>query len=184
MRLCQVGRQTAEELRELAIQPGMLPDFPDSEVSGPLYQLDEPKEVSVQPNDEIPQTEVQDKGRRTEFKKNSHAQEGPHWLPVEDTVMQDVEPRDQYQWKVPAWLAQNVQPQDSVSRHGDEEEPMIRANHGASDQNARKQLWKRAQIQSNRDGKPRIPVQTSVKEAPDIESLAAKTPNYGAEKRE
>ena len=42
VRLCQVGGQTAEELRQLAIQPGMLPDFPDSKISGPLYQLDEP----------------------------------------------------------------------------------------------------------------------------------------------
>ena len=76
------------------------------------------------------------------------------------------------------------QPQDSVSRHGDEEEPMIRANHGASDQNARKQLWKRAQIQSNKDGKPRIPVQTSVKEAPEIESLAAKRRGVSNERQQ
>ena len=50
------------------------------------------------------------------------------------------ESEEEYRWKVPEWLEQNVQPQDSVSRHDGEEEPMVRANHGASDLNARKQL--------------------------------------------
>ena len=85
-----------------------------------------------------------------------------------------MELEDNYKWKVPEWLERTVQPQDSVSRQGGEEEPMVRANHGASDMNAMKQLWKRAQIQTDRDSKPRIPVQPSIKEAPDVESLAAK----------
>ena len=54
----------------------MLPDFPDNEVSGLLYQLEEPK-ISVQPNDERPQTEVQDEALRTEFREESHAPEAP-----------------------------------------------------------------------------------------------------------
>ena len=61
---------------------------------------------------------------------------------------------------------------------------MVRANHGASDLNARKQLWKRAQIQTDKDGKPRIPVQPSVKEAPDVESLAAKRRGVSAERQQ
>ena len=64
---------------------------------------------------------------------------------------------------------------------GGGEGPMVRANHGASDLNARKQLWKRAQIQTDRDGKPRIPVQPGVKEAPDVESLVAKRRGVSAE---
>merc|ERR1711888_415836 len=67
-RLCQAGGQTAEELRKLAIQPGMLPDFPDSEVSGPLYQLDKPEEVSVQPEDQQQADEIPDEALRTEFR--------------------------------------------------------------------------------------------------------------------
>ena len=97
VRLCQTGGQTAEELRKLAIQPGMLPDFPDSEISGPLYQLDKPREVSVQPDDDRPRSEVPDEALRTEFKTDKHAPEAPQWLPVEDSIMQEVEPGDEYQ---------------------------------------------------------------------------------------
>ena len=79
------------------------------------------------------------------------------------------------------WLERTVQPQDSVSRCGEEEEPMVRANHGASDMSTRKQLWKRAQIQTDKDGKPRIPIQPSIKEATDVESLAAKRRGVSAE---
>ena len=61
---------------------------------------------------------------------------------------------------------------------------MVRANHGASDLNARKQLWKRAQIQTDKDGKPRIPIQPGVKEAPDVESLAAKRRGVLAERQQ
>ena len=61
---------------------------------------------------------------------------------------------------------------------------MVRANHGASDLNARKQLWKRAQIQTDRDGKPRITVQPCVKGAPDAESLAAKRRGVSAERQQ
>ena len=98
--------------------------------------------------------------------------------------MQDVEPEDDYKWKVPEWLEQTVQPQDSVSRRGEEEEPMVRANHGASDMSARKQLWKCAQIQTDRDGKPRIPIQPSIKEAPDVESLVAKRRGVSAKRKQ
>ena len=99
-------------------------------------------------------------------------------------VMQEVVPKDEYRWKVPEWLDQNVQPQDSVSRYEGGEEPMVRANHSASDLNARKQLWKRAQIQMDRDGRPRIPVQSGVKEAPDVGSLAAKRRGVSAERQQ
>ena len=97
VRLCQAGGQTAEELRKLAIQPGMLPDFPDSEVSGPLYQLDEPQEVSVQPEYQQQEYDIPDEALRTEFRADPHAPDAPHWLPVEDSIMQEAEPRDEYQ---------------------------------------------------------------------------------------
>ena len=103
VRLCQVGGQTIEKLRQLTIQPGRLPDFPDSEVSGPLYQLKKPK-ISVHPNDERPQTEVQDEALRREFREESHALKAPRWIQVEDAMMQDVEPEDDYKWKVTEWL--------------------------------------------------------------------------------
>ena len=80
--------------------------------------------------------------------------------------------------KVIEWLERTIQPQDSVSVHGqeletDHGEPMLCANHGASDQPACERMWKQAQWQSNRDGRPRIPLQPNVREAPDMESQAA-----------
>ena len=75
----------------------MLPDFPDSEVSGPLYQLDKPQEVSVQPDYNQVRSEIPDEALRTEFRAEPHAPDAPQWLPVEDSIMRDVEPRDDYQ---------------------------------------------------------------------------------------
>ena len=46
---------------------------------------------------------------------------------------------------------------------------MIRANHGASDQPARDRLWSHAHRQTDKDGKPRIPIQPNVKGPPDVE---------------
>ena len=37
VRLCQMAGQLEDDGRKNAIQPGVLPDFPDSEVSEPLY---------------------------------------------------------------------------------------------------------------------------------------------------
>ena len=163
----------------------MLPDFPDSKVSGPLYQLDKPQEVSVQPEDKQQEYDIPDEALRTEFRADPHAP-APQWLPVEDSIMQDVEPRDEYQWKVPEWLErseQTVQPEDLALRLENETEPMVRANHGASDGTARKQLWKHAQRLADQDGRPRIPVQPSVKEAPEVESLAARRRGVSAERQ-
>ena len=58
---------------------------------------------------------------------------------------------------------------------------MVRANHGASDLKAKQQLWKHAQRLADKDGRPRIPVQPSVKEAPEVESLAARRRGASAE---
>ena len=106
----------------------MLPDFPDSKVSGPLYQLDKPQEVSVQPEDKQQRSEIPDEALRTKFRADPHAPDAPQWLPVEDSIMRDVEPRDEYQWKVPEWLEQTeqtVQPEDLASRLENETEPMV-----------------------------------------------------------
>ena len=37
VRLCQLGGQPEEDNRQWTVRPGMSPDFPDSEVSSPLY---------------------------------------------------------------------------------------------------------------------------------------------------
>ena len=50
---------------------------------------------------------------------------------------------------------------------------MMRANHGASDQPVPERMWKHAQWQVDSDEGPRIPLQTDVSEAPDVESQAA-----------
>merc|ERR1711872_630706 len=92
----------------------------------------------------------------------------------------------EYQWKVPQWLERldhTVHPEDSASRR-DEAKPMFRKNHGASDGPARKQLWKHAQRLTDQDGKPRIPIQPSVKEAPEVESLAARRRGVSAERQQ
>ena len=110
------------------MRPGLLPDFPDSEVSGPLYQLDEPEEVSVQPEEQQQECEVPDEALRTELRADTHAPDAPQWLPVEDVVMQEAEPQDEYRWKVPQWLERSdhtVHPEDSASRRRDEVEPMV-----------------------------------------------------------
>ena len=85
---------------------------------------------------------------------------------------------------MPDWLERNVQPQDSVLVQGRQEEPMVRANHGASDQGAREMLWRHMQRQSDRYGRPRIPVQPNVKGAPDIESLAVKRRGVSADRQQ
>ena len=66
--------------------------------------------------------------------------------------MEEQMSEDEQGWKVRDWLDQTVQPQDSVSvcgqmietHHG---ETMIRANHGASDQQACERMWQHAQRQ-------------------------------------
>merc|ERR1711872_1074603 len=92
----------------------------------------------------------------------------------------------EYQWKVTRWLESSghtVHPEDSASGR-DEAKPMFRKNHGASDGPARKQLWKHAQRMTDQDGKPRIPIQPSVKEAPEVESLAARRRRVSAERQQ
>ena len=145
-----------DDRRMWAIKPGMLPDFPDSKVSGPLYQPggleggEEQDKESVLPNYAIPRTEIQDEALRMELRKDNHAEEAPRWLEVEDVVMPEAMSEEEYRWKVPDWLERNVQPQDLIPIQDRQEEPMIRANHGASDHEARDRLWE----QSDRDGRP------------------------------
>ena len=84
---------------------------------------------------------------------------------------------EEQDWRVRDWLDQTIHPQDSVSVCGQEVEtecgePMMHANHGASDQPACKRMLRHAQQQSNRDAGPRIPLQPTVTEAPDMESQA------------
>ena len=86
--------------------------------------------------------------------------------------------QDDREWRINEWVEQTIQPQDSISILEQEEktdygEPMMRANHGASDQNACKIVWKHAQGLTNKDGKPRIPLKTHISGAPDVESQAA-----------
>ena len=60
VQLCQLGGQLTDDRKKWVIRPGMLSDFPDSEVSGPMYQPEgleggeEQEEESVQPNYALP----------------------------------------------------------------------------------------------------------------------------------
>ena len=67
VRLCQMGGEPSDDQRQRSMRLGMLPDFLDSEVSGPLYrwkewQREDPAEqkVSVQPRMKSPLGEVPD----------------------------------------------------------------------------------------------------------------------------
>ena len=117
----------------------MLPDFPDSKVSAPLYQPEgqgggegQDKE-SVRPTTELPQTEIQDEALRTQFRDDSHIKRAPQWLEVADAIMEEHMSEEETDWKVRDWLAKTLQPQDTGSVRGKHEEPMVRANHCASD---------------------------------------------------
>ena len=41
VRLCHLGGLQEDNLDQLKVRPSMLPDFPDSEASGPLYQVED-----------------------------------------------------------------------------------------------------------------------------------------------
>ena len=58
--------------------------------------------------------------------------------------------KEEQDGKVIEWFEQTIQPQDSVSVCGhevetDHGEPMLHANHGASNQLAHERMWKHAQ---------------------------------------
>ena len=57
---------------------------------------------------------------------------------------------------------------------------MKRSNHGASNQTVREKMWKHAQRQTNKDGKPRIPLQPHISK--DVESQVALRRGVAAEK--
>ena len=114
VRLCYWGGQPEDEKQQWAVRPGMLPDFPDSEVSAPLYQPEgqggeegQEKE-SVRPTTELPRTEIQDEALRTQFKDDSHTERAPQWLEVNDAIMEEQISEEETNWKVRDWLAKTL----------------------------------------------------------------------------
>ena len=81
--------------------------------------------------------------------------------------------KDAAEWRVKEWLEESVRPQDSVSVREEPIESMVQANHGALDHPTCDRMWRHAQRQTNRDGRPRIPLQPNISEALDAESQAA-----------
>ena len=99
VRLCHWSGKDEGEQELWKIRPGLLPDFPDSEVSAPLYQADEHEEeerrneVERRLEESVRSTrrlEVEDEALRTKFKDNTHKEEGPVWQECEDEIMDDV----------------------------------------------------------------------------------------------
>ena len=88
----------------------MLPDFPDSEVSEPMYCMDKPQEgqpperESVRLTVELPWSEIQDKALRTELRGNDHREKVPLWLDMEDEVMEERMSEEEQDWRVRDWL--------------------------------------------------------------------------------
>ena len=96
VRLCQLGREQEDDQRCLQVRPGMLQDFLDSEVSGPLYQVKDPQAVPAKQRELVwlnykertrsPLTEVPDENQRDEQEREP----APQWLEVEDEVMDEI----------------------------------------------------------------------------------------------
>ena len=72
IRVCYWGGCPEDDRQHKVIRPGMLPDFPDSEVSKPMYVMDKPQPSQppdrelVRPIVELPRSELQDEALRTE----------------------------------------------------------------------------------------------------------------------
>ena len=113
-----MGGDPEDNQRQWAVKPGMLPDFPDSKVSGPMYQLNEPQEdqpprkESVWLTRELPQSEIPDEALRTKWRGDDRQQQVPQWVEVDDEVMEEQMSEEE---RVRDWLEHTVQPQDSVS---------------------------------------------------------------------
>ena len=138
------------------MRPGTLPDFPDSEVSKPMYCMGEPQEGQppegelVRLTAELPWSEIQDEALRTELRGDGCPEKAPLWLDVEDEIMEERMREEEQDWIVREWLKQTIQPQDSVSVCDqevgtDRGEPIMCAKHRASNQLARERMWKHAQ---------------------------------------
>ena len=158
----------------------MLPDFTDSEVSAQLGQTEDKRESEERVPESVQLTtrlEVEDEELRTKFRSDSPKGAAPAWRDCDDAIMDKAISDEETDWRVREWLAQ----EDVESEHGTHAEPMTRANHGASDQPACDRLWRHAQHQADRYGKPRIPIKPSVKGPPDVESQAAKRRGLCAE---
>ena len=97
------------------------------------------------------------------------------WQECEDAIMDDAMSMSNNSiGRVEEWLTQQ---NDNYA------EPMERGNHGASDQTTKERLWRLAQRQANKDGRPRIPAQPSVKDPSYVSSQAAKRRGVSAEQR-
>ena len=166
--LCQIGGQPEDDQRQWMIRTGMLPDFPDSEVSRPQHkweewQREEPaeREEWVRPRRKSP-LEVPDEALRMNIRTNNGEEPAPQWLEVEDEMIVEKMSEDETDWRIRDWLSRSVQLQDTVLVHDqvveeDLDEPMMHANHCASDKQARERMWRHAQWQSDRDGRPTTP---------------------------
>ena len=95
---------------------------------------------------------MEDEALRTKFKDNTHKEEGPVWQECEDEIMDDVMSLSNNDsiGRVEEWLTQ----QNAQSNNDVYEEPMERRNLGASDKPAKERLWRLAQRQADKDGKP------------------------------
>ena len=139
VRLCYWGGHHEDDQQQWAVRPGMLPDFPDSEVSAPLGQAEDQGEGEERAPESVRPTTrsvVEDEAMRTKFRSNSPTGRAPAWLEVEDAVLEEPMSEEETDWKVREWLSRTTQQQDAESIRGNHTEPMTRANHGASYQPA------------------------------------------------
>ena len=161
VRLCHWSGKDEGEQELWRIRPGLLPDFPDSEVSVPLHQAAEHEDEERRIEEErrleesvrsTRRLEVEDEALRTKFKDNTPKGEGPVWQECEDAIMDDAMSMSNNDsiGRVEEWLTQ----QHEQSNNDNYEEPMERGNHGASDQTAKERLWRLAQRQADKDGNP------------------------------
>ena len=106
IRLCHWSGQEEDEQEIWKVRPGLLPDFPDSEVTAPLSQPadyeegEERREESVQP---IEQLEVEDEAARATYTHTRHTDNtdnftteslAPHTIQSRDETLRPHRPHD------------------------------------------------------------------------------------------
>ena len=106
IRFCHWSGHEDEDQEIWKVRPGLLPDFPDSEVSSPLDQLaghegeEDRREESVWLTEQL---EVEDEALRTKIRDEIPKAAGPAWRECEDAIMDEVMSEVEVHGKVREW---------------------------------------------------------------------------------
>ena len=93
VRLCHWGNHEEDDQELWKVRPGLLQDFPDSEVSAPLGQTEEHEDDEERIPELVQLTtrlEVEDEALRTKIRSESPKGAAPAWHECEDAIMDEV----------------------------------------------------------------------------------------------